>query len=78
MSEQQLDALLRVVRLALEHHDRAGELLHHLRLARLELLLPAAELLELALLPLDLILLPLEREELLLRLLHLVVEVFAY
>ncbi len=68
---------LRVVGLALEHHEGAREFLDHLRLARLQLLLPAAQFLEFALLFLDHFLLALEREELFLRLLHLVVEMFA-
>src|SRR6266853_1186018 len=74
---EQLDALLRVVRLALEHDDRAREFLDHLLTARLELLLAPAHFLELALLFFDQLLLPLEREKLILRFLHLVVEMLA-
>ncbi len=71
---QLLDPLLRVVYLALEHHQRPGKVLDHLRFPLLELLLPAAQFLELALLLFDMLLLALELDQLLLRLLHLVVQ----
>jgi hypothetical protein len=74
---QQLDPLLRVVSLTFEHDERARELIDHVGLAALQLILPARKLFEFALLPLNRILLPLQRNELFLRLLHLIVEVLA-
>ena len=69
-----LHALLGVINLSLHDHQRPGEVLDHLRLALLELLLPAAEFLEFPFLFLDLFLLALELDELLLRFLHLIVQ----
>jgi hypothetical protein len=72
---EQLHALLRIVSLTLEDHDRAGKFFHHFRLAALQLFLAPAQLLEFALLPLDHFLLALEGQQLFLGLLDLVVEV---
>ena len=71
----QVHGLVRLVGAAGRLGHRPDELLNHFRFALLELLLAPAEFLEFPLLLLDLILLPLQREERLLRLLHLGVEV---
>ena len=68
------EPLLRVVSLALQHYQRPGEFIGHFRAASLELFLTAAQFLELALLFLDLFLLTFELEQLLLRFLHLRIE----
>ncbi len=71
-----LDPLLGIVNLALEDDQGSGEMLDHLGFALLELLLPPAQFLEFPLLLLNLLLLALELDELLLRLLHLIVQMF--
>ena len=73
---QKLDALLGIIKFALQDDCGAGELLDHLRLALVELILATAEFLQLAFLLLDHVLLALEREELILGALDLRVELF--
>src|SRR5438874_115759 len=68
---QLLHFLLRFVGFSLEYDEGTGELVGHFRAAAVELFLPAAEFLEFALLFLDLLLLALELKQLLLRPLHL-------
>src|SRR5712691_4296384 len=68
------EPLLSVVSFPFQHYQRPGEFIGHFRAASLELFLTAAQFLELALLFLDLFLLTFELEQLLLRFLHLRIE----
>ena len=69
-----LEPLLRVVRFALEHNQRARQFVGHFRAAALQLFLTTAQLLEFALLFFNQLLLAFELEQLLLGFLHLRVE----
>ena len=68
-------AALRVVCLPLQHDERARQLVGHLRAAVLQFLLAPAEFLQFALLFFDLLLLAVELQQLLLRLLHLRIQI---
>ena len=71
---QLLEPFLRVVPFALQHHERARELVRHFQASAFQLFLTPAQLLQLAFLFFDLFLLPFQLEQLLLSFLHLLVE----
>src|SRR5438034_6506666 len=66
-----LEPFLRIIRFALKHNERACQLVGHFGTAAVQFLLTTAQFFELALLLFDLFLLALELEQLLLRFLHL-------
>ena len=66
-----LQPFLRVVAFPLEHDERACQLVGHFRASPFQFFLAATQFFEFPFLLLDLFLLPLELEQLLLRLLHL-------
>ena len=70
-----LETTLCVVTLTLEHNKRAGQFVGHFRATVLQFILATTKLFQFALLFFDLLLLSLELEQLLLRLLHLRIQV---
>ena len=72
-----LELFLRVVSFPLQHDKRSRQLVSEFCAAALEFFLTPAQFFQLAFLLLNLILLSLERDELLLRFLHLRIEVLS-